>query len=307
MEKILITGGAGFIGSHISDLLIKEGYKVVIIDNLSTGKKENINSQANFYEGDICDYDFLEKVFEKEKPEIIDHHAAQINVRTSLENPQLDAQINIKGSLNLLELSKKYQINKFIFASSGGAIYGDTDERPTPEDHTPRPISPYGIAKLALEHYLHYYNIVWGLPYIALRYSNVYGPRQNPHGEAGVVSIFLERIREKKICYINGTGKQTRDYVFVKDVAQANLKAIKSNFVGKLNVGTSQETDVNTLLKTIVSNLNTKVQTKNLKGVKGEQQTSCLNFIKIQKKLNWSPKIDIYNGIKKTIEFFEVE
>ena len=190
--KILITGGAGFIGSHITDLLINESHQVVIIDNLSSGRQENLNSEATFYEGDICDLDFLEKVFEQEKPEIVNHHAAQINVRTSLESPQFDAEVNIKGSLNLLELSKKYSAKKFIFASTGGAIYGDTDNRPTPEDQLPKPVSPYGIAKFTVENYLHYYNVVWGLNYTALRYSNVYGPRQNPQGEAGVVSIFLE-------------------------------------------------------------------------------------------------------------------
>ena len=306
MKKILITGGAGFIGSHIADLLIKKSYQVVIVDNLSSGKTENLNSQATFYQGDICDLDFLEEVFEKEKPQIVSHHAAQINVRTSLENPQFDAEVNIKGSLNLLELSKKHKIQKFIFASTGGAIYGDTDNRPTPENQCPKPVSPYGIAKFSIENYLHYYNIVWGLNYTALRYSNVYGPRQNPHGEAGVVSIFLDKIKQNEICLINGTGTQTRDYVFVEDVARANLKAIESSFVGSLNVGTAQETSVNQLFETISNNLKKTVESQYRDGPKGEQQTSCLNYQKIQKELGWEPKVNLEKGIQETLEFFKV-
>ena len=304
--KILVTGGAGFIGSHITDLLIKNNYAVVIIDNLSSGKKENLNSEAKFYQGDICDLEFLEKVFAKEKPEIVDHHAAQINVRTSLENPQFDAEVNIKGSLNLLEMSKKYGVKKFIFASTGGAIYGDTDNRPTPENELPKPVSPYGIAKFSVENYLHYYNLVWGLNYTALRYSNVYGPRQNPHGEAGVVSIFLEKIKKNETCLINGNGAQTRDYVFVKDVARANLMAIESDFVGSLNVGTSKETSVNELFQTIAKNLNKKVESSNRDAPKGEQQTSCLSYAKIQAEFGWEPKVELGEGIKETLEFFGV-
>ena len=305
--KVLITGGAGFIGSHITDLLIKKNYQVVIVDNLSTGKKENLNPQATFYEGDICDFSFLEKIFKKEKPNIVNHHAAQINVRTSLDNPQFDAEVNIKGSLNLLELSKKYSIQKFIFVSTGGAIYGDTEKRPTPENHLPKPVSPYGIAKLTVEHYLHYYNVVWGLNYIALRYSNVYGPRQNPHGEAGVVSIFLEKIKNNEECLINGTGEQTRDYVFVEDVARANLQAIKSGKTGCFNVGTSIETSVNKLFEVISNNLTKQVKSQHREGPKGEQKTSCLSYKSIQENLDWEPKTDINTGIKKTIDFFEVE
>lgn len=306
MQKILITGGAGFIASHITDLLIKNNYEVVIVDNLSTGKKENLNPQAKFYEGSICDLDFLEEVFEKEKPDVVSHHAAQINVRTSLESPQFDAEVNIKGSLNLLEMSKKYSVKKFIFASTGGAIYGDTDERPTPETHWPMPVSPYGIAKLSVEHYLHYYNVVWGLNYTALRYSNVYGPRQNPHGEAGVVSIFLERIKKGETCFINGDGEQVRDYVFVEDVARANLLAIQNDFVGCLNVGTSQETSVNQLFETISQNLSTKTLSENREGPKGEQQTSSLSYQNIKDNFGWEPAVEFKDGIAKTMEFFGV-
>ena len=301
--KILITGGVGFIGSHVADLLITNGYEVVIVDNLSSGQKENLNPQAKFYEGDICDFAFLEKVFTTEKLNIVNHHAAQINVRTSLENPQFDAEVNIKGSLNLLELSKKYAVKKFIFASTGGAIYGDTEERPTPETHWPLPVSPYGIAKLSVEYYLHYYHTVWNLNYTALRYSNVYGPRQNPYGEAGVVSIFLEKIKKGEICFINGNGKQTRDYVFVEDVARANLLAIQNDFVGSLNVGTSQETSVNELFETIANNLNIKQKKEYREAPKGEQQTSCLSYQKIQENLGWKPLMEFKNGIRKTIKF----
>jgi len=229
--KILVTGGAGFIGSHLVDRLIKEGHKVVIIDNLSTGKKENLNPRAKFYQLDICSPKISE-VFKKEKPKAVFHLAAQIDLRKSVNDPVFDANINILGSLNLIQnflqnLKFKIQNSKFIFSSTGGAMYGNADIIPTPENYSARPISPYGIAKLSIEYYLYYYQKVFGLNFISLRYGNVYGPRQDSKGEAGVVAIFCDKILTGATSIINGNGRQTRDYVYVDDVVEANILAFK--------------------------------------------------------------------------------
>ena len=202
--KILVTGGAGFIGSHIVDILIDKGHNVIILDNLSSGRKENINSDAKLFEADITDFDKVERIFREEKPEIVYHLAAQIDVRKSVENPVFDAKINILSSVNLIKLSSENKVKKFIFSSTGGAIYGDTEERPTKEDHPEWPLSPYGIAKLTVDKFLNYYHQVFGLKYVSLRYGNVYGPRQNPHGEAGVVAIFLNKMLKGEQPIING-------------------------------------------------------------------------------------------------------
>jgi len=213
--KILLTGGAGFIGSHIADLLIQQGHQVVIIDNLSRGKEENLNPAAVFYRLDIRD-EKLEKIFSREKPEILNHHAAQVSVRNSVEDPIQDLEINIRGTVHLLELSRRYGVKKVIFASSGGAIYGEQEYFPADENHPLKPLSPYGVTKLAGEKYLYYYQKNFQLPYVALRYANVYGPRQDPFGEAGVVAIFTQKMLTGATPIINGTGEQTRDYVYVE-------------------------------------------------------------------------------------------
>ncbi len=244
--KILITGGAGFIGSHITDAAIDAGMEVVIIDNLFTGKKENLNPCAKFYLADIRHKDIAD-IFADEKPDVVCHHAAQVSVRNSVEDPCLDAEINVVGSINVIDNCKKFGVKKIVFASSGGAIYGEQEKFPAPEDHPARPDSPYGAAKLSVEHYLYIYKKVFGLKYIALRYSNVYGPRQDPHGEAGVVAIFTGKMLSGQTPFINGDGGQTRDYVYVKDVVQANMLAFQSDAEGPFNVGTGIETDVNRL------------------------------------------------------------
>ena len=257
--KILVTGGAGFIASHITDLLIENDHEIVIIDNLSTGQLINLNEKAKFYEQDLSDHEKIKEIFMIEKPEIIYHLAAQIDVRKSVEDPVKDANINIINALNLLELAVKNNIKHFIFSSTGGAIYGDTDDIPTKEGHLEQPISPYGCAKLSIEKYLNYYNKVHGLKYTCLRYSNVYGPRQNPKGEAGVVSIFFDSMLDGKTPKIFG-GLQTRDFVYVKDIARANLLALNDNKSDTYNVATSTEISINELFEKINRIFNKKSQ-----------------------------------------------
>ena len=226
MSKVLVTGGAGFIGSHVVDALIKQGHEVVVVDNLSAGKKDNINPQARLYQMDICDPE-LGKLFAQEKIDFVSHHAAQIDVRKSVESPQFDAQVNISGLLNLLENCRQYQVKGVVFASSGGAIHGEPKNLPVSETTSKGPFSPYGISKLSSEYYLYYYHRVHGLPYITLRYSNVYGPRQDTGGEAGVIAIFIGKLLSGKTASIFGDGEQIRDYVYVEDVAAASLRAFR--------------------------------------------------------------------------------
>ena len=303
--KILLTGGAGFIGSHVTDELIAKGNDVVIIDNLSTGFEYNINPKAKFVKTDITDFKKIENVFVEESPEIIYHFAAQIDVRKSVSDPLFDAETNIMGTLNLIKLSSDFKIKKFIFSSTGGAIYGDTDVRPTPENHPEWPLSPYGIAKLATDKFLNYYNEIFGLKYVSLRYGNVYGPRQNPHGEAGVVAIFLNKMLKGEQPIINGDGDQTRDYVYVEDVVKANILALENiDKVGIYNVGTSIEISVNDLFKEINKNFDNKYKEVHGPAKLGEQKTSCLNYEKIKKDMNFIPKTDFSEGIKETYKWF---
>ncbi len=305
--KILITGGAGFIGSNIVDECIKRGYDVVVIDNLSSGKKENINKKAKFYNIDITDYNKLNEIFKKEKPQVVNHHAAQIDVRKSVAAPQYDAKINIIGSLNLLELCVKYNVEKFIFASSGGTIYGECKGRPAPKENSLySPQSPYGCAKLSVEYYMNYYNKVYGLKTISLRYANVYGPRQDPYGEAGVVSIFINRMLNNEDVIIYGDGEQMRDFVFVSDVVEVNIKCISENLnFGIYNVGTQKATSVNKLFNIISKILGYKKPPIYQPPRKGELIKSYLCIDKIRRELGWYPKISLQEGIKKTIEYFK--
>jgi len=301
--KFLVTGGAGFIGSHLVDRLIKEGHKVAVIDNLSTGRKENLNPKAKFYKIDICSYR-ISQIFKKEKPEVVFHYAAQIDVRKSVKDPVEDAKINILGTLNILENCKKYNIRKVIFASTGGAIYGDADIVPTPETYPELPLSPYGIAKLTIEKHLSYYYKVFGLPYVSLRLANVYGPRQNSKGEAGVVAIFCDKMLSKKQPIINGDGKQTRDFVFVDDVVEANISALKKDKVGIFNIGTARETDVNTLFKKLRELTDSKCAKIHGPTLPGEQKRSCLDYSEAKRELGWQPKYSLDKGLKKTVEWF---
>ena len=306
--KILITGGAGFIGSHITDKLIKNKHKIVIIDNLSTGVEKNINPKAKFYYADLTNFKKISEIFKKEKPEIVFHLAAQIDVRKSVAKPVEDAGINILAGINLIDIAYKSKVKKFIFSSTGGAIYGETKFRPTKEDHPEWPLSPYGIGKLSIDKYLNYYNQVFGFNFISLRYSNVYGPRQNSKGEAGVVAIFIDKMIRKENPIINGNGKQTRDYIFVEDVAEANLAALKNYKVsGFFNIGTGIETDVNELFDEINKHFEGKFKKIHGQTKLGEQKTSCLSNSKAKKILKWKPKINFENGIEKTYKWFKMK
>ena len=301
--KILVTGGAGFIGSWVSDAFLREGHNVVIIDDLSTGKKENLPKEAEFIECDIRDFDSVEKIISDFKPDIIDHHAAQIDVRKSVDNPMHDAEINIVGTLHLIESSLRHGVKKFIFASTGGAIYGEPEIIPADEKTEPFPISPYGTSKYAIEKYLGYYNYVHGFEYVALRYANVYGPRQNPHGEAGVIAIFCSRILSGSSCTVFGDGGQTRDYVYVEDIAKANLLSLNAP-VGSYNIGTGIETSVNDLISELKKSSGTDFEVHYGKERPGEVQSISLEAYQAEKVLGWKPSVNLALGIQQTWNWF---
>jgi len=304
-KKILVTGGAGFIGSHIVDRLINEGYEVVIVDDLSAGKTENINKNAKFYKLDIQAPE-LEAIFKKVRPDYVNHHAAQIDVRRSVSDPVFDAKINVLGTINILQNCVKYKVKKIIFASSGGAIYGEQEIFPAPETHPLKPISPYGITKLIGEHYLYYYKTVYGLDYAALRYANVYGPRQDPFGEAGVVAIFIQKMLRGEQPLINGDGKQTRDFVYVGDVVQANISAMTDNISDSIfNIGTGIETSVNQIFNNLKKIVNVSIEEMHGPPKQGEQRRSVIDITKSKKILHWEPKVSIIDGLKKTCDYFE--
>ncbi|MFA5188467.1 MAG: NAD-dependent epimerase/dehydratase family protein [Patescibacteria group bacterium] len=304
-SKILVTGGAGFIGSHLTDILISEGCRVYIIDNLSTGQRQNIHPGANFFKFDIQDKK-VEDLFKDIGFDYVFHTAAQVNLRKSVDNPVFDAKTNILGTLNILENCRKYGIEKIIFSSTGGAIYGEAKIVPTPETYEAKPVSPYGVAKLTIENYLYYYRRVFNLNYTILRYANVYGPRQNSLAEAGVVSIFINKILQDEQPIINGDGLQTRDYVYVDDVVRANLLAMTVKDIGIYNVATGQQNTVNQILKLVAAGFfDKKVEEKHGPAMLGEQRISCLAIDKINKYLNWQPKISLDQGIKLTVEWFK--
>jgi UDP-glucose 4-epimerase len=301
--KVLVTGGAGFIGSHLVDRLVQEGNQVIVVDNLSTGKRKNVNKNATFYKMDIQSKR-IERVFRNERPLIVVHLAAQMNVRHSTEDPGFDAQVNILGTINVLEHAVKHGVRKVTFASSGGAIYGEQEIFPASESHRTDPLSPYGISKLAGEKYLAYYDNAMGLRYVALRFANVYGPRQDSEGEAGVVAIFSKLMLNGGQPIINGTGKQTRDFVYVDDVVEAIMVTLEEDIQGIFNVGTGQETTVNECYG-IIKEL-TKSQCKDLYGAakKGEQFRSVLDVTKIREKFGWDPQVTLQEGLQRTVEFF---
>ncbi|MCA9465573.1 MAG: NAD-dependent epimerase/dehydratase family protein [Nitrospira sp.] len=302
--KILVTGGAGFIGSHLVDRLIQEGNEVVVVDNLSTGKRKHINKKAVFYKLDIQSKR-IDKVLRNERPLVVVHLAAQMNVRHSTEDPQFDAQVNILGTINLLEHAVRHGVRKVTFASSGGAVYGEQEVFPAPENHRTEPLSPYGISKLAGEKYLAYYANATGLRYVALRFANVYGPRQDSEGEAGVVAIFTKKMLQGDQPIINGTGKQTRDFIYVDDVVESILVTLGEGVQGIFNVGTGQETSINDGYR-ILKGL-TQSTCKDLFGAakKGEQYRSVLDVRKLRETFGWDPQVSFQEGLKKTVEYFK--
>ncbi len=301
--KILVTGGAGFIGSHLVDRLIQEGNEVIVVDNLSTGKRKNVNKKAQFYKMDIQSKR-IERVFRNERPLIVVHLAAQMSVRHSTEDPGFDAQVNILGTINVLEHAVKQGVRKVTFASSGGVVYGEQEIFPAAESHRTEPLSPYGISKLAGEKYLAYYTNATGLRYVALRFANVYGPRQDSEGEAGVVAIFSKQMLDGGQPIVNGTGKQTRDFVYVDDVVEGILVTLGEDVQGVFNVGTGQETTINECYG-IIKNL-TKCQCKDLYGAakKGEQFRSMLDVTKLREKFGWDPQVTLQEGLTRTVDYF---
>ncbi len=302
--KVLVTGGAGFIGSHVADAYVAAGHEVVIFDNLSSGVKDNLNPQAKFYQVDIRS-DQAAEIFTQERPDILNHHAAQIRVDISVKDPILDATINTIALVKLMEATKdKGWLKKVIFSSTGGAMYGNK-QTPFVETLTAQPLSPYGISKRAAELYLNFYFTQYNIKYTALRYANVYGPRQNPHGEAGVVSIFCEKLLSGQTPIINGDGLQTRDYVYVGDVVRANILATEIDVVGEYNIGTMTETNVNQIYDLIAEDINPQVQVQHGSAKAGEQRTSSLDYSLAKEKLSWEPTISLPEGIKKTVDFFK--
>lgn len=301
--KVLVTGGAGFIGSHLVDRLVQEGHEVIIVDNLVTGKRRNINRAARFYKQDIQSWR-LERVFRNERPNVVMHLAAQMDVRKSVEDPMFDAQVNILGTLNVLQQAVKHGVRKVVFSSSGGAIYGEQEMYPAPESHVTKPLSPYGLSKLCGEQYLSYYQRSSGLQVVSLRYANVYGPRQDPEGEAGVVAIFIQKMLNNEQAVINGNGRQTRDFVFVEDVVEANLAVMGPETQGTYNVGTGAETSINDLFRILVQHTGSTCKEVHGPAKKGEQARSVIDSTRLRHELSWEPKGELSEGLKKTVEYF---
>ena len=305
--KILVTGGAGFIASHIVDKYIELGHDVVVVDNLSSGFKHNVNPKAKFYEIDIRSKE-LEQIFKDEKPEIVNHHAAQISVPVSVKEPEFDAEVNAVGFLNILQNCVKYKVKKVIFISSGGAVYGEAEEYPTTESYDPKPLSPYAIHKYVSEKYLYFYNHQYGLKYTVLRYANVFGPRQIPHGEAGVVSIFITNFRDNKKTYFYAFDEEPdgmiRDYVFVRDIVNANVLALDRGELDAFNIGTGLETTTGQLYREIALQMNTQIEPVREGARPGDIRRSCLNIEKAKSEFGWEPKFSLPVGVKETINFF---
>jgi len=302
--KILVTGGAGFIASQIADVFIDEGHEVVVLDDLSTGFEENINPKAKFVRLNINDYE-VSSLFEKERFDVVNHHAAQMDVRKSVADPIFDANTNILGTINLLQNSVKFGVKKFQFSSTGGAVYGEQEYFPADENHPTQPVSPYGITKLCVEKYLFYYGGEYNLNYTILRYANIYGPRQNPFGEAGVVAIFCTKLLKGEQPIINGTGKQTRDYVFVQDVVEANLLTLSDDKSDIYNIGTGIETNVNELFSLLSDIVNNLCEEKHGPAPAGEQMRSVISSEKFFNNFNWKPSTKLKDGLKETVIYFK--
>ena len=301
--KILVTGGAGFIGSHVADSFIQAGHQVVVVDNLHSGKEANLNPRAKFYRVDIRNRDALEMVFQLERPDILCHQAALANVRESIARPAEYAEVNVIGTINLLELARQYGIKKIIYASTGGACYGEPIKLPVTEDHPINPLDPYGASKHAVEHYLYLYQANFKIPYTVLRYPNVYGPRQDPYGEAGVVAIFAVKLLKGEQPVINGDGLQTRDFVHVGDIARANVLA--STRDGEiLNLGWGKGTDINTIFRKLRMLTGSKAEEIHGPAKLGEVRFTYLDASRAGQALGWEPGVSLDEGLKQTVEYF---
>jgi UDP-glucose 4-epimerase len=302
--RTLVTGGAGFIGSHVVDGLVASGHAVDIVDNLSTGRRELIHPSARLHVADLRSAR-LPAVFAAAAPDVVVHLAAQMDIRRSVADPVFDASVNVLGTLNVLECCRRAGVRRIVFASSGGAIYGDTERIPTPENHPERPASPYGVAKLAAERYIAAWEALTGATGVALRYANVYGPRQNPRGEAGVVAIFSDRLLAAAPCVINGDGEQTRDYVYVEDVARATVLAVNAVSVrGALNIGTGLETSVNDLYRRLTAAAGVTAAPRHGPAKSGEQRRSAIDVGRARAILAWRPTTSLDEGLARTFEYF---
>jgi UDP-glucose 4-epimerase len=302
--KVLVTGGAGFIGSHVVDMYIDHGYEVVVVDDLSTGRLSNLNPAATFYKLDIRS-PRLASIFEKERPDYLNHHAAQMDVRRSVIDPLFDADVNILGSINLIECAKKFEVKRFIYISTGGAVYGEPEYLPCDEAHPIKPICQYGASKHTVEHYLYMYQQLYGLEYVVLRYPNVYGPRQDPHGEAGVVAIFTGQMLNGKRATVNGDGEQERDFVYVGDCARANLLALQTKNGSTIyNLGSGQGTSVNQIFDVLKEITGYKLEPFHGPAKVGETRRIYLDAKKACVELDWVPTVSLEEGLKRTVDYF---
>jgi UDP-glucose 4-epimerase len=301
--KILVTGGAGFIASHVVDALLDAGHDVAIVDNLSTGRRRNINPRARFYEVDIRSPE-LARVLAEERPEVIDHHAAQMDVRRSISDPVYDADINVLGSLNMLELARQHGVRKVIYISSGGAVYGEPVYLPCDEDHPIDPLCPYGATKHVVEHYLFMYRHNYGLDYTVLRYGNVYGPRQDPYGEAGVVAIFTGLMLAGQPTVVNGNGEQERDFVYVGDCVRANVLALNSGSGQIYNVGCGVGTTVNEIFAHLKDISGYPLEPVHGPAKLGETFKIYLEVGKARREMGWEPRVTLREGLEKTVDYF---
>ncbi len=301
--KVLVTGGAGFIGSHVADAFLEAGHEVWALDDLSSGRRENLRREVRLVVADIRSPEAA-RLVESGQFEVMCHLAAQMDVRRSVADPRFDADVNVGGFLNLLEAARKAGVRKVVFSSTGGAIYGEQDAFPAPESHPTRPLSPYGVSKASGELYLGYYRAQYGLASVALRYANVYGPRQNPHGEAGVVAIFSERLLRGQTCTIYGTGRQTRDFVYGPDVARANLLAATRDVQGPINIGTGIETDVNRLHELLAKAAGSDRPPEHAPGKPGEQMRSSVDPSRAAEVLGWRPTVALEEGLRRTVGWF---
>jgi UDP-glucose 4-epimerase len=303
--KILVTGAAGFIASHVADAYLAEGHEVAIIDDLSRGSEVNIPGRSRFYRGDVCDQAFVEQVFEAEKPEVVNHHAAQMDVRRGVREPVFDASVNILGSIHLINASVAHKAQRFIYISSAGAGYGEPDKMPVPEDYPINPITPYGISKHTVEHYLFTYRVLYGLPYVVLRYGNVYGPRQSSQGEAGVMAIFSEQFLAGRQPVIYGNGGKVRDYVYVEDVARANVLALEKGTDEIFNIANGEATTDYGVFRLIRDALGVReVEPRYVPVRPGEIDRIVLDISKAKRALGWTPRVTLKEGAEHTVEFF---
>jgi UDP-glucose 4-epimerase len=301
--RILVTGGAGFIGSHVVDRFIERGHDVAVLDNLSSGFRELVNPAARLHEADLTDAAAVERCFAEFRPEVVDHHAAQIDVRRSVDDPLFDAGTNILGALGLLQACTRHGVRKCIYASTGGALYGEGRQLPATEEHPVNPESPYGVSKHTLEHYLYLWKLLHGLDYTVLRYPNVYGPRQNPHGEAGVNAIFIRLMLEGKRPHIFGSGEQVRDYLYVMDVVQANELALALGSGEVVNLGTGIGTSVNDIFRELKAILDFSGEPHYEAARPGEVQRIYLDATRARQVLGWTPRMSFRDGLGQTVEW----